>query len=179
MIRSWISKFRKRRDTSQAHAIIGVLTKEINDPIAAAKALGHVQWTVSGDKARGMMALGYQLRRVESRLFATAPLQIAGLAENAILALSLYNDDKIEKLVDYLTTHTSIGIGEPIKPYAVIDIEQLWIAEDRLVNSSLEYFGIVRDDAIVELYHRCVADGYAYRVAEELVEAFSAKATSN
>lgn len=161
---------------TQALSIIGTLSNEISDPVAAARTLSHVQWTVRGERERGMTALGYQLRAVENRLFATSALWFFGAVEEAILALPISDIDKIKTLVVYFTAHNSIGIGDRVEPHTVIDIEQLNFAADALVNSSFEFFSIVRNDTTVELYHRCIADGYTYRLAEELVQAFPARA---
>jgi hypothetical protein len=79
------------------------------------------------------------------------------------------DDEKVATLAQHLNSHGLIGIGEPVRPYAFIDLEQLHMVEERMVSSALELY--VRDEMVMELFHRCFADGYAYRIAEELVEA--------
>jgi hypothetical protein len=165
----WLKSLRNRKDSSQALTILHAFVNELDQPLGASDFQEHVRQTLTREETRSLMEHGYRLRLIECRLFGTTRLSSPGPTETAILRLSASNQEKIVALAAYLNTHDLIGIGEPVRLYVFITLEQIQMAAQGLVDSAFKYYGITRDEMQVELLHRCVADGYVYAVAEQLV----------
>jgi hypothetical protein len=165
----WLKKLVSRRERPQAFSILDVLRCEIDQPLDAPTFLEHVERAVEQPSSRIVMISGYRTRLIEQKLFGEGHLLVARIAEKVILELSRSDLEKISILAQHLNDHDLIGLGEPVRPYTDVDLEQLWVVADGVISANLNFHGIASDDAQLELLHRCFADGYVYRVAEELV----------
>jgi len=160
---------RHRQEWQIATRIIDVLVAELGKPLVAPGLEDCLDRAGLPDDARRMVANGYRLRMVECHLFGTADPAPHGPAEEAILQAPLDDSGKIDALTACLNGHGGPGLGAPLRPHAHVALEVLQMVADGLVDSGFSVSDVARTPRRVKAFHRHVADGYAYRVAEELV----------
>lgn len=115
---------------------------------------------------------GYVARLAEEEVVGHRELNIT--AEHREFLKRLSSDkDKIMKLAEHLEQHSIIGIGEPVKSYVLTRYGVMRAVLDSVMKDTKERLSKFilfngRDD---ELWHRVVAFGYVYKIAQELCDA--------
>jgi hypothetical protein len=160
---------RHRKEWQIATQLIDVLVAELSQPLIAPNLENSLERAGLPEDERRMVANGYRLRMIECHLFATHEAAAYGSAEEAIMRAPLDDAGRIDALTACLNGHGGIGLGAPLRPHAHVPLEVLQMVAEGLVDSAFAASDIGRTARRLKAFHRHVAEGYAYRVAEELV----------
>jgi len=132
----------------------------------------YIEKSIEDELFAHIMKSGYALRYAEQKL-ANKPLKKASGEILTILESKMSKKGKIEKLANHFDNHSRLDLGEIVKPYSLLDFDEVNNVFLHLVEHYLNYImGKLQEgnkDLLRELSYRNAAFGYAYKVAEELV----------
>lgn len=152
-----------------AEAIVRALARDMERALDARDFETHLaQFRQEGSRA--LMRHGYRLRLAEQKIMLPRQLVPQGQVDE-ILRSNKSPREKTEAITQYLDTHDSAGLGEPIRPYTLARFDEIQEVCERFVGKAIESNRIPKDERQMQigLYQGYVAYGYVYRVAEELV----------
>jgi len=118
------------------------------------------------------MRNGYRLRLAERDVMGAKMLVPLGHIED-VLRSDSSSPEKTVAIAEYLDTHRTVGLGDPVRLYVLAPFDEVRTAFVDLTEMAVEANRPFRDnDAEVQsdLYSRYMAYGYVYRIAEEVVE---------
>jgi hypothetical protein len=150
-------------------AILATFAGDQNLPLDSAEFALHLQ-EFRQESARALMRNGYRLRLAERKVMGARRLVPLGRIDE-LLRSSLSSQEKTVAIAEFLDTHEMIGLGDPARLYVVAQFSVVRQVFDDFVAHAIELNGPLGGDVGVqtELYHRHLAYGYVYKVAEELV----------
>jgi hypothetical protein len=154
-----------------AAAILQALVRDAREPLQALGLETHLTHAQLRHQAsRDVVRYGYQMRMAEQRIMGPRLLVAQGQVHE-ILHSNKSPQEKTEAIAEYFEDHMHVGLGDPIRPYVLARFDEIRETCELFVSG----YKIPEDDvAGNELYRRLFADGYVYRVAEELVQGLSA-----
>ncbi len=155
-----------------SEAIFLAFTRDFKKPLKAPEFENYLVETFRNEGARDLMRHGYRVRLAERSVVAGNRRLVAAGYVDEVLGSSKSPQNKIEAIVEYFDSHETVGIGEPIRPYALAQMEQVRESFGQIVSMTTEASEIPDDQIEIqmELYYRYLSYGYAYRIAEELVQ---------
>lgn len=114
---------------------------------------------------------GYRARLAEEKVIGRRELEITPQHQEFLHGIAAQGD-RIKELAEHLDSHSMIGIGEPVKgyvlaPYGVMRAVLFSVMTD--TKERLNTFGSLHGGSD-ELWHRLVAFGYIYKIAQELCD---------
>lgn len=157
------------RGGEAAEAILLALARDEHVPFDAPEFEAHLQ-EYRQEGSRDLSRLGYRLRLAEIQVVGCRHMVPVGQVEE-MLRSEKSSQERIESIADYLDTHETVGLGEPVRLYVRGPFEELCKALDQLVELAVRSNPAPSDefDLQPEVYARLIAYGYVYKVAEDLV----------
>lgn len=152
-----------------ANAVTIAFARDLAAPLAAPEFNAHLE-RYSQKGSRDLIRNGYRLRLAERDVIGKRMLVPLGLIES-ILRSSNPPQEKTVAIAEYLDSHETAGLGDPVRLYVLAGFDDICKAFDDLsqmaIDANRQYIADVEMQS--ELYRRFMAYGYVYRVAEELV----------
>jgi hypothetical protein len=152
-----------------AEAIRFAFDRDFHFPLNVPSLEKHLEaW--SQEESRALVRLGYRVRLAERQVMRGRPLLAIG-AIHEIIRSEKSPKEKVAAICEYLDRHNVIGVGDPVKPYLLVPIDQIRKVFDKMVDETITLNQIPSEELEMqtELRHRYLAFGYVFRIAEELV----------
>jgi hypothetical protein len=142
--------------------------RDLNIPLNAPELERYLE-TWSKEESRALVRFGYRVRLAERGVMGGRPPLALGAIQR-ILCSEKLAQEKVTAICEYLDSHNIIGIGDPVKPYVLLPIDEIRTVFDKMVDkTTAQQIPPEELDMQTELRHRYLAFGYVFRVAEELV----------
>ena len=152
-----------------ANAIVAAFVRDLATPLDAPDFTAHLE-TFEQQGSRDLTRNGYRLRLAERDVISKRMLIPLGQIES-ILCSSMPPQEKTAAVAEYLDSHETVGLGDPVRLYVLASFDEIRGAFDDLsqlaIDANRPYIGDLEMQS--ELYCRYIAYGYVYRIAEELV----------
>ncbi|MGO9123580.1 MAG: hypothetical protein ACLP6G_01695 [Terriglobales bacterium] len=152
-----------------ANAVLLAFTRDFTAPLNAPEFSSHLE-NYRQDGSRDLARNGYRLRVAEREVMGNRALMPLGQVEE-ILRSGTTPREMTAAIAEYLDTHSTVGLGDPVRLYVLAPFDDVRDAFDCLVEQAVEANRLYISDLEMqtELYQRYVAYGYVYKVAEDLV----------
>ena len=152
-----------------ANAVILAFARDLAAPLDAPEFEAHLgRYSQKG--SRDLMRNGYRLRLAERDVISKRRLVPLGPIES-ILRSSKPPHEKTVAIAEYLDSHETAGLGDPVRLYVLAGFDDICKAFNDLsqmaIDANRQYIADVEMQS--GLYSRFMANGYVYRVAEEFV----------
>jgi hypothetical protein len=150
-------------------AILTIFAAKLAQPLDSEEFSLHLQ-KFRQEGTRALMRNGYRLRLAEQKVMGAKRLVPLGKVDE-LLRSSLPPQEKTVAVAEYLDDHQEIGLGDPARLYVLAPFNVVRHILVDFTTEAMKLNGPFGSDVDVqtELYQRCLAYGYIYRVAEELV----------
>jgi hypothetical protein len=161
-----------------ADAILQAFALDKQQPLDAPGLENYLTQHFDDQGSRDLVRNGYRLRLAEQRIVSPRLLVASGEVDE-VLRSNKSSQEKAEVIAEYFDNHDIVGLGEPIRPYVLTRFNEIREVCERFVSMAREQNRIPDKRGMqAELYHRLVASGYAYRVAEELLRCHASEVTT-